>query len=518
MSEINTTPPDTPTLDEVGVPFLDDKPAEVTEIEKQPMPVEKTAEEKKTSTRPPHYFQQKYPYTGKGDLGGGEVVSLPATFDKETQQALQDAPYVEMVGTDDQRDWAETLNSGLALNTYLEGLEPALADAESMWAQSIDENGRELMGGSPRLRPANGAVLQGDAAAIRMMSFLGLGTVYQAPMWHSGFWVTFRPCTEGEWLELNRTVMSDNITFGRSTYGLAYSNMTVYSVERVARFALEHVYDLSVKADEINTSNLFDHLAPQDLPCFIHGFMCSVYAQGFHYRRACSLTPDKCNHIEEEILNLQKLHWVNTRALTPWQRVHMADRQSRSRTLDQVKRYREEMSKLQPSAKTVRLGEKEFQVLLGVPSATDYFNQGHRWISGIVEMVDAVLGTDASTQDRNRHIASHAKASTLRQFQHWVKELRTDSFVINKPEDIERQLSILSGNDSVRAFLMKTITDYINATTISLIGIPAYVCPKCGTSHEATDPKKHAKNILPLDVVNLFFVLHTRRIERILKR
>jgi hypothetical protein len=109
----------------------------------------------------------------------------------------------------------------------------------------------------------------------------------------------------------------------------------------------------------------------------------------------------------------------------------------------------------------------------------------------------------------------------MRQYSQWVESIEFNSNIIEDKETIESTFSILSSDDNVRDEFIQEVTKYINESTISVIGIPAYDCPNCGAPQEkvegvSTYPK--LVNILPLEVVQLFFALLAQKIQRIIAR
>jgi len=55
-------------------------------------------------------------------------------------------------------------------------------------------------------------------------------------------------------------------------------------------------------------------------------------------------------------------------------------------------------------------------------------------------------------------------------------------------------------------------------TTLALIGIPEFKCPNCGKEQNDNPINKNLVNVIPLDVINIFFTLLTLRISKILER
>lgn len=335
-------------------------------------------------------------WTGKdGWDENADTLAMPADFDKETRDILQKAPNINLLDNPQSRDWAGAVKDGLDYTTFNEAFVPTLEDDTADFKQAVDFNGTRLDGRQPKFKPVENQNLKGERGVIRMMSFLGLGTLFQTPLWHTGIWLTFKAPTESEIIELNRILISDKIRFGRATYGMAFSNTTSFTIDRLVDFALDHVYDSTLKSDLVGTRNLKTIISSQDIPSLIWGFVCTMYPRGFQYRRGCVADAEKCNHILEETLNLSKLLWVNNAALTDWQKTHMSQRQSATKDLPSVERYKEELSRTQKKRVSCKgAGEHDLFITLKTPTIAQYTDAGYRWVSEIVDLVDKALGQE----------------------------------------------------------------------------------------------------------------------------
>lgn len=501
-------------LDYVADPNLPDTP--VTEAVEEPPTI---VEEPPVAKRIAQKTVQTDSYHHEKKVTDGEVLTLPSDFEKETRQLLEKIPNVDMLDSPDARRWAEGINQGLGNATFGGAFVEALEDQDASFGQMLEHNNIKLQAGSPRQPAIENQNLKGERAVIRVLRHLGLGTLFQAPMWHSGFWVTFKPPTDSDMVELNRILNSDKIRLGRNSYGMVFSNVSSYTVDRLVDFAIQHVYDTSVKKEDLNIENLKQHLSAQDIPTFIWAFACTMYPNGFKYNRSCVSNPEKCNYVLEETLNLFKLQWVNKNAFTDWQKTFMSSRQSASRDLGSVQRYREETARAQKRRIEIKKdGEVVLAMTLRTPSVQEYVEAGHRWIGEIADNIEKALGTDAGDRERNTAIVRSGQATAMRQYTHWLDSLEYDTNIVDDKETIEKLLDVLSADDIIRKEFTKAVVDYINGSVVSVIGIPTFDCPKCEAEQKSGLDMAHFVNVIPLDVIQLFFSLHIQRIERITTR
>lgn len=473
---------------------------------------------------------QKFQTSVSRDTGSPDNIAIPPASMDLIQDRLEKMPNLDMVVSNNQYHWAEVLRQSLS-NTPMENMyNKRLNEPEAKFRQDVEYNGASLRGRPPAYKKKPGeTVVEGESALLQLMSHLGIGTLFRAPLWNSGIWVTFKPATETELLELNRIIQSDKIMAGRWSYGLALSNNVSYTLDRVFDFVLAHVYNTSIRSDELPISKLRDWIAPQDINSFIWGYLCANYPSGFHYETSCIKDPSKCNHVMAETLNVTKLQWTDTSILSDWQKQHMSSMAANSRSLDSLKRYREEMERLQPRRILLNEGTKhEMAFTIKTPTITDYIDQGHRWIGGMVESVNRVIGLDGDDKTRNNMINELNKATTLCQYSHWIESIESGELSTTKDgqeeqsivkivdrASIEENLKALSAIDSIRETMIDKILEYIDHSTISIIGVPAYECPVCSAEYNGNPSYPRHVNIVPLDLLQVFFALLGRRLSRI---
>lgn len=478
---------------------------------------------------------QFYATSTSEKIGSPDTVFIPPSAYRDANKLIKRLPEtMNYTMSAPQRKWVESLQQGFSGNSSVDDVySDRLNEEGSDFRQHVDYNGNTYRGRAPVFKRKPGSrEIDGENALIQLVTHLGVGGLFRAPMWNTGMWVTFKPATETELLELNRLLHMDKIQMGRTSHGLALSNYVVYSVERVFDFALRHVYNTSIRSEELPLSNLRDWISPQDINSFIWGFLCANYPSGFHYMTGCVSNPVKCNYVIEETLNVTKLQWVDNSDLTDWQKQHMSSMAANSKSLDSLKRYKEEMKRVQSRRIILHEGTKhELAISLKTPTVTEYIQQGHNWIGGIIESVNTALGFDASDKDRSDYVNTVGKATTLCQYSHWIESIEYGE-ITEKPENteeaskniitdrdtIDETLKLLSSTDSIREKIIDEIIKYINDSTISVIGVPSFDCPACGQSQDLEMTYPRHTSVIPLDVLNVFFDLISQRVMRIVSR
>lgn len=512
------------TLDHQGLPVYDDTPVEKVVEAASEKPAETKVKPVVEDDELKQNVTQVESVKCKEQARRTDTISLPAATISRIIQALAGIPNIDLLADEKTRDWANTVKDSNGYETLDQALTKTLEQIGADFRNSNQINGIGVDIKSPQFRPSEGQTLRGERAIVRMITHLGLGAIQQVPLWNSGIWVTFKPPSDAELVDLSRLINAAKAQLGRKTYGIIFSNLTAHITDLLVDFALAHVYDLSTKADEITIENLKQHISSQDIPSFLWGLVCSMYPDGFRYRRACVADPEKCNHIEEDTINVTKLQWADLSSLTAWQRTHMASRQSKSKTMESIKRYQEELAK----AQKVRIGlideelakkrGSQIWVTLRSPSVQNYIDSGHVWIGGLIDEINRIQSQDITEKGKERLLLQHQQATAMRTYAHWVHSLEFDGNLVEDQETIETQLNYLSTDDDIRDKFLTAVRDYIETSSISVIGIPVYECSNCGEEQGLDEVLPRHSNLIPLDVIQTFFGLISQRMAAISER
>lgn len=462
-----------------------------------------------------------------GDYEPGlEVINLPSALDEDINEALNRTPNVELADSMSTRRWKEIVKDSTSFNVLGEGLVGALRAKGRDFRNHHEYNGKDLNARKATAKPMEGQILTGERAMIRVINKLNMGTVFQVELWHSGLHVTLKPPVETEIINLHNSLLADGIKFGRQSYGLIHSNYTAFVTDKLVKFAMDHIFETTAHPEKgVSIAAIPHHIVCQDIPILLWGLACSMYPRGFNYHRACVSNPETCNHIVEEKLNISKLIYTSMANLTDWQKNFMSSRQPNVKEAAELKRYREELVLTQSRRVTVNEGtSEEVSFVLRTPTVAEYLESGHIWINDIINNVERVMASDASQADREMQMDRHGNATMMRQYIHWVESIEeretpeSQPNIINDRESIAKTLNVLSANDHARDFFMNEVTRYINESTVSLIGIPVYDCPACGKTQEGGKHYPEHTEVIPLDVIQVFFDLISQKLNKIQAR
>lgn len=454
-------------------------------------------------------------YKREGNIANGPTLAMPSDFDTVIAERIIKAPNISVDGSEKGVEWAEALNAGQSYVPRGEFFRELLEDPSNEFTNRLRNGSDALFSGFPPSMTKESRELKGEAAVSRVLTSIGAGRRHQTALYNSGFYVTFKPGSETAKLELNRLLLSDDIRLGRRSYGLLTSSLTGVTAERLIEIATEHIYETSVVRSDLPFEKVPEHVLSQDLPSFLWGFLTACYPEGFNFERACTASPGKCDAIEKAILNLSKLQWPRSSAFKSESLMHMARRRPGSMTMAQIKHYQNSINtELQRSFTVKTLTDENVTFFLRDCTLTDYIDNTHEWIQGIEALAIRALGTEADPGKRNSLMAEHAQASLMRQYGHWVDRIEISSDInpdivetIADRDSLGAALASYSSDKEVRETFVKSMKKYITASTMAVIGIPAYDCVVCNGGNEVETPVSDFKNIIPLDVIQVFFEL-----------
>jgi hypothetical protein len=445
------------------------------------------------------------------------IIALPPDTGARTMNYGATNPHgQDLVTTDKGIEWADTISEGLDNGSFHDSLLAATKREGAQWQQQIMSDAqRPLSIAEPRLGEDNGPLLTGERAMLRVNALMGRGSIMSIPLWHSGFWLTLKKPGEIDLLDTLQTISENKIVFGRSSNGLAFANHTVVSQGAVFDLAMRNLYETSVNG--FNTVEVIRaNISALDIPIIAWGLACALYPRGFQFKRALLDANGTQSKVVQELLNVGTCLRVDSSSLNDWQIKHMSQRRTASMSPESLKIYREHFTRGKP--KSIMLNAK-VGVTMRVPTVDEYLNAGQRWVDELVFAVNQAFTQDLSEKQRNDMIFDRAKATSMRQYVHWIESIdlpdpkqQGKDQAIRDVTTIENTISSLSGDDATRAKYYETVQGYINDAVVALIGVPQ-VHPE-----EADQVKPRFENIIPLDPVSVFTNLLYQKTQQIQQR
>lgn len=501
---------------------------EVIEEEKPAVAV-KTSEEELEMLPLEKNVVQDFPVSGPRTGGSPDTIAIPPAPATYMERVLTMLPNLQIDTNANQASWADLTQQSLFQIPHRHMYENRINAADSKFRQTVEFNGFKLNGTSAVFKSTIGtSVVDSERAILQLNEHMGIGSMFKAPMWNSGFWVTFKSASEAELLDLNDMIGMEVLELGRYTYGLSFSSMTGATLDTVMDFIEAHIYNTSVNQKEMPVNEIRKHLLAPDIDSFLWGFLRAQYPAGFYYETPCINNPTKCNHIHQATLNLSYLQYTDTSLLSDEQLNHMRESKANSQSLESIKKYQASLKNLFPRRHVMNEGTKhELAFTTRVPTVEEYVTHTHAWINGIVDSINRNFKEEKPAV-RNSRINSRGRATMLAMYTHFIESIEFGKFsgdetqqsvamVVDKA-GIRNALGTLSAIDSVREEMITLILGDIDEITLSVIGVPAYDCPVCQAPQEGEnkEPKypRHTA-VIPLDMLQVFFGLLSQRISRI---
>lgn len=403
------------------------------------------------------------------------------------------------------RRWFQVADAGLGSLQIGMQFEETFKRPGSEFRQTLMTEKGPLGFGSPRFNDSESRPVSGERGVLRVRALLGLGSLISIPLWHSGFHVTIKTPKDSALIELRRRVMESKISLGRDTHGLAFSNTSSYIAGWLLDFVVDHIFETSLK----NSNDIRKRIQTPDLPVLFWGLACTIWPNGFHYVRSVA-TPQGIDNKEvvSGKINVGKLMWVDNTAFTKHQKAHMTSRTSGTMTDESITRYLEDFDLFKGRTVSIRNG---LDINLRIPGADEYVRSGNQWISALAEIVESIFTDDREdVERRNIAIAEHANATIMRQYGHWVGGIVIDGVEQTDRETIDGSLEVMSEDTEVRKIFHEAVTKYIDDVTVAVIAIPE-------VSNVGTELERFP-NLIPIDVIAVFFTLLMQRVNQIMTR
>lgn len=392
-------------------------------------------------------------------------------------------------------------------------------DPDSLFRQGVEkEDGSLASISAPRFKNAGGE-LKGEVAILKISKALGLGDTLTVPLPHSGVVVTLKPPKERDIIDFYNSVFREKVYLGRMSAGLTLSNMSVYINNRLFQFILKHVHSVNYK--EVPKEHLGNYILIHDFPILAWAFAATQYPNGFDYQRACTNDLKKCSHIEQAVINMLKLLWIDNTQLSAVQKSVITDYRPNNLDVEVYRKYISEHSRVRGKDYALKNGMK---FRMKVPTFNEHISDGMAWVTKINGDIDNLItDPESEAEAKTELLMQYVNSSALRQFSHFVDYIELNAAegggdIIVDRDTINSTLELLSSDDDVRAELSTAFLDFKSFSTIALVGIPSYKCSNCEAEQNPVPVNDNFVSVIPLDVISIFFTLLTLRMSKILER
>lgn len=387
--------------------------------------------------------------------------------------------------------------------------------------------------------PAKKGTISGATAVAKFTSVIGVGDVIQVPLWHSGFWVTLKPATQSELINLERAIASNEITAGRETNTLVYSNYGVIINRILVDFIVGHITDTSLKLP--GDGNITDYISVHDYFPLVVGLLTSMYPSGFEYVRPCvesSVLVDadgndvteemlvnsnikvkaKCSHIATGKLDPKRLMKHNRLLITNGMREHMAKRMPQSVSITECINYRKMIHDIDD--KTVEFtasNDSVIAITFYIPMLSQYIATGEAWIMKLIELGEELFTKADTNMTKNAKIDEIVSANALGIYNAFVKKIAIGDEIASDTATVTEILEMFTNDEKLFESIMDVLKEYISLSPIALPAIANYNCPNCKKDQNTKMAGTHFKELIPLNPVETFFDLSVLRVQKVRK-
>lgn len=387
--------------------------------------------------------------------------------------------------------------------------------------------------------PAKKGTISGATAVAKFTSVIGVGDVIQVPAWHSGFWVTLKPATQSELINLERAIASNEITAGRETNTLVYSNYGVIINRILVDFIVGHITDTSLKLP--GDGNITDYISVHDYFPLVVGLLTSMYPSGFEYVRPCAessvlvdadgneVTEEmlvnnnikvkaKCSHITTGKLDPKRLMKHNRLLITNAMREHMAKRMPQSVSITECINYRKMIHDIDD--KTVEFTASNGSVIaitFHIPMLSQYIATGEAWIMKLIELGEELFTKADTNMTKNAKIDEIVSANALGIYNAFVKKIAIGDEIASDTTTVTEILEMFTNDEKLFESIMDVLKEYISLSPIALPAIANYNCPNCKKDQNIAMAGTHFKELIPLNPVETFFDLSALRVQKVRK-
>jgi hypothetical protein len=415
--------------------------------------------------------------------------------------------------------WLEIMDDATRFTTTLDSGVTAMNRPGSTYTQVPTINNQRLTPGLFKTRSRSNQELNSREAMYYAMTALKVGIPATVPLWSSGWWVSFRPATEDEWVALEDMLTNDKSVGLRSINGLALSNTSTLTLETILNFVIGHIIETNIRFDGEKAPNYRKLLQAPDIDAFLCGFMAACYPNGYPITRKCSAKIKECFATLDERVLLARLLVVDTDRVPETHLAHMARNTTGQVTEKEIEEYVASLPSNQSFEYNILdTPETSIRIKMGVPSADDTINSGNRWNAMLGDLVTNIVNEKADERRRASLFERQARSTKLREYSHWIKEIHLDTNVVRGTEVIEKVLEIITANDEARQAMYSKIEEFIEHSRVAIVALPNYACPSCGGVQNTS---LHGENIhpcIPLNVMSVFFHLAQLRVFEIMNR
>ena len=393
------------------------------------------------------------------------------------------------------------------------------------WVNDLEYGDSKLNTKQAAFANQNGKVT-GQRAVARFNAILSVGAIIHVPLWHSGFWITLKPPTQREIINLELNIASNSIKLGRETNTMVYSNYSVIFNKIVTEFIKDHIIDHTLKLEE--GDDITKHILINDFYILVNGILSGMNPKGLNISRTCNnvIKMDEednkinCDYIVNSLCDPNKLVWVNRKVLSNKMLNQMSKKQPNSVTVQDAVEYQKSLANITEKEYVIKTdNDVEFTLYIKPPTLSKYIDAGEEWVERIIQDTESLFTESDTNEVKDDKINKMLTASLLSIYSSFVTKIAHKEQNIEVTDDITicQLLDNIALDDGAYKSTLEAIQDYITDSSIAIVATPAFICPKCKTNIKNDNlPEGHPfEALIPINVLEVFFAQCARRNRRL---
>jgi hypothetical protein len=410
---------------------------------------------------------------------------------------------------DTESQWLDTYLSSAGRLPSDRFYEAVLNKPDSDWSTSVEHAGVKMTQASSKKTPAG--ELRGSAAVDAVLRKNKRPGTSRMPLWHSGFWVYYRPMNGQDISDLLNAIASAKAIVGNMTYGRSFATDTAYIDKVVLQFFFDRLVTTSSIASSDANIDYMSHILLPDKNV-IYGYMMSkCFPSGFAYNRSC-ISPG-CGTVHDGVLDMENIVRVDKSKLTEKQKQHMLNMGDGSTSLEAIAEYQNEFDWVNRD-----FTSNDVKYVVKIPTLRVYIDSSNSYLDSIHSMYTEAMFEDP--KERSVAMRRSMDSTTCVQYAHYITEIvventdeegTTKSF-IKETATISAVLESLSTDSQDVKTFVRNINKASADSIIALCAITSFKCSACGTWQNEGDSDE-SQILIPIDPLSTFFSLASQTTE-----
>lgn len=357
----------------------------------------------------------------------------------------------------------------------------------------------------------------------RIKSKLNLINESATHMTHSGMVIKLASPSGLDAALLNDNIMSAKINHSYDSQGNALGSTSVYTNEILVEQIYRSIEDTNL--GDITKETFEDNLSLLDVEQISAGLAVSMFSTGFTIHRRCGSM--ECDEVRSILVNPRRTILHRTDRLTESQLRHLSRGFSKV-DISTIAEYRESL--VPDVTKYVHI-EEDVYLRLRVPMFSDYKRIARGWLDYITNKSLELVSGSSDEQARKAFIYDSFNKSTLMMYSPWIEGVYvkadsgdyvphlqrlkrgkgiTDEAISDADLQLDEFVADFRTNPELQTKLLKSLTNFIQASTLTVHVLPKTKCSKCGTDHVVEGEVMEAECISYSPSELFFTLLHLK--------